>query len=59
MNKLVMFLLNEVCGFFGELKSITMYDDSSSTIKFSTDDSEYEIYITRKDKGEKQDGNIV
>ena len=59
MNKVVMFLLNEVCGFFGELKYVTMYDDKNATIRFSTNDSEFELYVTRKDKEENKDGNIV
>lgn len=50
MNELVMFLLNNICDHYGELEAINMYDKGFVTIKFSDDESVFDISITRNDK---------
>ena len=58
MKDLFMFLLVNLKS-FGALKTVHMYDNTLASIKFESEDSEYEISISRKDKiqEEKEDGN--
>lgn len=53
MKELVMFLLNSICDNYGELETVNMYDNGYATIKFSDDESMFEISINRKDKEDK------